>query len=277
MAEDSIFRWTGTELTLLPADMLNSGGRLRVAESWLLSDGQTRSLLNHYRRFQRATSAWRESPPLWDFLTAVTESMPRRGHWVAQIEYLHGDDRSPILQLRTTAPAPHHHTVSLWTHPAPDPRTYPAFLGPDWAMMLQLRRQANMYGADDSVLLDTSGHVLGTTFDTIAWWRAETLCLPPYGPRVTGSVTREIVEDIAHASGVSIRYEEVSPEELTDHEVWTICDLYGIRSVSRWMHDGTDIAPAPSQRARLWQRRLAQFALPLPQSPVLPSAPAEET
>ena len=34
-------------------------------------------------------------------------------HRLAALKLLRGDD----------APAPHHHTVSLWTHPAPDPRT----------------------------------------------------------------------------------------------------------------------------------------------------------
>ncbi len=266
MHEATVYRWDGERLALSRPTTSSIDGRLRVAESWLVTNGIVRSLLLHYRRFQKSASSVPGSPPMWDFLTAVTRRLPRVGDWFPRIEYIQGYRGEHILQMRLrTAPALSS-TARLVTHPIPDPRIAPSTLGPDLAMLLQLGRQANMYGADESVLLDEAGRVLSTTFNAIAWWENETLCLPPEHSHVFPSIAREQVILIAEASGVSVKYEWTTPEQLADKEVWLLGELHGIRSVTSWLHGQTEFVYPASQRARLWRRRLDQFALPLPVS-----------
>ena len=264
MQEATVYRWDGNRLALSSPTEASIEGRLRVAESWLVSQGAVRSLLLHYRRFQQSANAWQGSPPMWDFLTAVTRRLPRSGDWFPRIEYVVGNDGLDVLQMRLRAAPQRESTARIVTHPVKDPRQYPQIMGPDLAMLLQIGRQANMYGADESVLLDERGRVLSTTFNSLAWWRGETLCFPPASERIYPSIARDQAITIAEASGVAVEYEWVTPADLVDHEVWLLGALHGIRAVTEWTHHGEALPVAPSRRARLWQRRLDQFALPLP-------------
>lgn len=264
MQETTVYRWDDGRLSLTSPALAPVEGRLLVADSWLVASGGVRSLLLHYRRFQRAANTWQDSPPMWEFLTAVTRRLPRTGSWFPRVEYVAGDGGEDILQMRLRQAPELHETARIVTYPQPDPRRYPQIMGPDLATLLQIGRQANMYGADESVLLDEDGAVVSTTFNALAWWEDETLCLPPMSDRVWPSITRDQVITIAEASGVEVAYGRVAPRELAHREIWLLGALHGIRAVTHWRHRGIDIPVASSGRSRIWQRRLQQFALPLP-------------
>lgn len=264
MHEATVYRWDGNRLALSSPTALPITGTLRVADSWVITGGLVRGLLLHYRRFQKAANTYPDAPPMWDFLTSATRRLPRQGNWFPRIEYLRGVDGDDILQMRLREAPPRDQAARLVTHAVPDPRKHPQIMGPDLAMLLQIGRQAQMYGADESVLLDEDGRVLSATFNAIAWWEDETLCMPPASMSVYPSITREQTITIAEASGVEVRFHTATPHDLVGREVWLLGALHGIRAVTSWSHEGSELPLIPSRRARLWQRRMDQFALPLP-------------
>lgn len=264
MTTETVLEWDGRRLHGVDPAHGGRRGRLLVADSWRVSSGTVRSLLLHYRRFQDSGKLLADPPPLWDYLTAVTRRLPRTGEWFPRIEMLASPSGDISLQLRLRPAPPVNDTARLMTLDRPDPRHHPRQMGPDLSALLQIRRQALMYEADDMVLLNPCRRVVSTTVNAIAWWEGETLCLPPDGPTIFPSVTRSLVLLIADATGVPVRYAQASPEDLAQHEVWILGALHGIRAVRSWQHGAEELPLASTQRHRLWNRRLQLMALPLP-------------
>lgn len=214
--------------------------QLAVADSWLVEGGRARHMNRHFNRFaawaiaSHATSA----SQLPTFFEAVTRAIPRSGRWFPRIE-LHGEqpaDSNLFLRLRE---APEQlGAMTLWTYPTPDPRKHPQIKGPDLSLCMQMRRKAQLHGADEAVLLDEKGFISEGALSSIVWWRGDVLCAPGNDLPWLDSITRQEVFEIAEQMGFATRLEKVKPADLVELEVWGLSSLQGIRAVENWIDLG---------------------------------------
>ncbi len=255
MQPDAVFYCfrSGT-LVALEAD--ESEVKLAAADSWLVDEGRVRSLQSHFDRF---TSAVQHVSPehlkyLPDFFAAVTEKLPRTGRWFPRVEIHCDESLTDHLHLRLRE-APEQLTFArLWTLDEVDPRSNPLIKGPDLSLGQQLRRRANLHGADEAVLLNTEGIVLEGALSSIVWWRGDVLCAPGDDVAWLPSVTRDQVLAIAEQSGYETRFEYVRPQELAGLEIWILSSLHGIRVVTEW--NDLPFAPAKAAHVDAFNRRL---------------------
>lgn len=287
---------------LEPLDYCDTGEQaLEVADSWLVHDGTVLALELHHSRFLasveargfgRTTSAgptkagqagqaqvFGQAQPSGEaesFWRAAIAAIPRSGEWFPRVEML-SRDGAARFQLRLR-PAPER-TLSLVlaSHDGADMRTAPSIKGPDLAMMLRLRTQAQQRGADDAVLLSPDGFVVEGAHTSLLWWRGDTLCAPSPELKRVDSVTAKSIITLAGALGVDVFHESVTPDELDGLEVWAVNALHGIRIVTDWI-DGPSTAEQPG-RLRKWRRLLDTLRKPLPLVPAgaTPSSTNSET
>ncbi len=145
--------------------------QLAVADSFLLEDGRVRNLQMHLDRFSRWVA--KVSPDnqvnLDEFFYVVVRELPLEGRWFPRLE-LHTDQpEQRRLHLRIREAPEALGSAILWTFPDDDPRVNPLVKGPDLSLGLQLRRRANMLGADEAVLLSDSGHIAEGALSAIVW------------------------------------------------------------------------------------------------------------
>lgn len=214
-------------------------GQLAVADSWLVEDGRARSLNDHYSRFQNWVHDICDRNDLQDFCIAVTSLTPREGRWFPRIELLHNKDSGEsqlVFRLRT---APEQiDSMTLWSYSEPDPRVNPLVKGPDLSLGMQMRRAAQMHGADEAVILNTDGYILEGALSAIVWFRDDVLCAPGDDLDWIPSITRKEVFAIAEQMGLGTRVEKVKPADLVDLEIWGLSSLHGIRPVDDWVDLG---------------------------------------
>lgn len=260
--------WTGSALREVSAQAAGaSQPRMLLCDSWLVTDGRVRELNSHLRRFARGVHHSEAGQiNLLDFYTAVTQVLPREGLWFPRIELMQyaGDDYR--LQVRVRPAPPISHTAKLISYPEPDPRRLPQFKGPDLPLQHQLRRWAQMRGADEAVLVDSRGYLLEGAMSAIVWWDGEDLVAPDLFGRGVASVTKRLVVMVAEAAGLRVRFENARPDDLAGCEVWSLSALHGIRAVTHWQvtAGGGQLPVLLTQRHRIWQRRLDQAAQTLP-------------
>ena len=218
--------------------------QLAVADSWLIEDGRTRHMNRHFKRF--ADWAMQTHPDcqnqLEPFFAAVTANIPRQGRWFPRIE-LHADQPAQgNLFLRLREAPEQLGPMTLWTYPDADPRKNPLVKGPDLSLCMQMRRKAQLHGADEAVLLDANGYIAEGALSAIVWWREDVLCAP--GPDVTwlNSITRQEIFEIAEQMGVMTRFEKAKPADLVQLEVWGLSSLQSIRPVTNWIDLGGPLA-----------------------------------
>ncbi|MFM7030332.1 MAG: aminotransferase class IV [Micrococcales bacterium] len=262
MLEGEFFRFEDGSLVLC-RDAI-SELHLAVADSWLVEDGKVRSLEAHFERFERWVSAAspRLAPQLDAFFELVSAAIPTSGRYFPRIE-LHqatSDGLLPsdtlFLRLRT---APEQlGAVRLWTLDEPDPRSNPAVKGPDLSLCMQLRRKAQLHGADETVLVDSDGYVIEGALSSIVWWRGDVLCSSNSDTSWLPSITRAEVFELAKSAGFETRVERVRPDDLRGCEIWALSSLQGIRPVVEWQQIGDDIGPAT--HLETFQRRLRMLA-----------------
>ena len=213
---------------------------LLVAGSWLVEEGRARSLGRHFERFSNWVDGRVSQVELEAFFDAVREAIPKQGSWFPRIELHGGVSNSLHLRLRE---APEQlGAATLWTFNEPDPRINPSVKGPDLALGMQLRRRANMLGADEAVIVDQAGYVCEGALSSLVWWRGETLCAPNSETAWLESVTREEVFAIAEQMGLATRTEKAKPADLVETEVWMLSSLQGIRPVTNWLELGGPLA-----------------------------------
>ncbi len=233
---------------------------LRVADSLLIEDGRVRSLGEHLKRFETWVLAEDSSmaSQLPKFFEAVIKLLPRKGRWFPRLEY-HGEVEAPDRLFLRLRQAPEKiQTVSLWTYPEPDPRINPTVKGPDLSLCQQLRRHANMNGADEAVILSTDGYVSEGALSSLVWWRQDTLCSSNEETSWLESITRKEVFSIAEQMGLETRLEKVKPEELADLEIWALSSLNGIMPVRSWIGVSSSF-PSPNH-LESFNRRLKLLA-----------------
>lgn len=237
MTEDfQFFRFLNGALELVTEGQV-ADVRLEVADSWLVEDGRARGLDSHLERFGRWVSEISPTcaPTLPDFYAAVKTQIPAEGRWFPRIEF-HAEAETPNHLFLRLRPAPEQlGSIVLWTLPEADPRQNPTVKGPDLSLGMQMRRNAQMHGADEAVILDANGYILEGALSALVWWRGDVLCSSPDDLPWLPSVTRGEVFNIAAQMGFKTRTERVTPADLVGIEIWALSSLQGIRVVSDWI------------------------------------------
>jgi branched-subunit amino acid aminotransferase/4-amino-4-deoxychorismate lyase len=232
--------------------------RLSVADSFLVVDGQSIALDRHFNRFASSVSEF-ENLDLNDFFESVKSVIPSRGEWFPRLEYRDSQPSGQRLFLRMRQAPERTETLTLWTYSDPDLREKPRTKGPDLSLCQQIRRTANLHGADEAVLLSPEGFISDGALSSIVWVKDDTLFAPDDSTAWLPSVTREIVIELAMQAGFEVRTVSAKPSDLDGAEVWSLSALQGIRAATAWK--GVDLA-AP----RLYQpfrKRLSMLLQPI--------------
>ncbi|MEU6255952.1 aminotransferase class IV [Streptomyces sp. NPDC047043] len=245
---------------LVPAG--EPGGRLLVADSWLVRDGRVRGLERHRERFLRACGE-SGGPPLrrlLEFWQDMTAALPRTGEWFPRVELAPG---SLELRLLLRHAPPLGTGVRVWSAGQSDPRTVPRRKGPDLETLARVRKRAVGEGADEAVLVAPTGVVLESATASVLWWEDDTLCLPSPQLPVLPGVTVALVQERARRTGIRVAHRERTLAELDGREVWLVNALHGIRPVTDWA--GGELRAAPAVRAPEWRKWLDEITEPLPE------------
>lgn len=233
---------------------------LVAADSWLVEDSAVRNLNLHLERFKKAANLQETCPDestLDAFFTAAIARVPEAGRWFPRIEF-HAEKADPLFMKLREAPA-QLGDATLWSLDEPDPRAHPTIKGPDLSLCMQLRRKAQVHGADEAVLLDQQGHIIEGALSSIVWWRDGMLYAPDDSTSWLDSVTRHAIFELANQLGIVGTTTSAKPEELAGCEVWLLSSLQGIRRVSHWIHHESSIelaAPTADSTKRLDSFRL---------------------
>lgn len=235
---------------------------LVAADSWLVEDSAVRNQTMHLERFRKAALVQPSSPnneTMDAFFAAVIAQVPTAGRWFPRIEF-HAEKADPLFLKLREAPA-QLGDATLWTLDEPDPRVTPTVKGPDLSLCMQLRRKAQVHGADEAVLLDEDGNIVEGALSSIVWWQGDVLCAPDDSTEWLDSVTRHEVIDIANQLGLKTKTVIAKPHDLAGTEVWVLSSLQGIRRVNAWLHGEGELKLAAPTDESL--RRLESFRLRL--------------
>lgn len=234
---------------------------LTVADSWLVDNGRVRSLENHFLRFKNWVN---QEQPIDDetfdsFFEAVRIAIPKTGEWFPRIEFRKNSSLGQKLFLRIREAPTRTEFLDLWTYPEPDPREKPLVKGPDLSLCQQLRRKANLHGADEAVLLDKEGYIADGALSSILWWRDNTLCGPNESTDWLESITRQELFELADQAGFETVSERCKPSDLDGLEVWSASSLQGVRGVKKW--PGLNVGP--TEKLGSFRKRLQLLSSPL--------------
>ncbi|MGC9535373.1 aminotransferase class IV [Streptomyces sp. UG1] len=239
-----------------------AGGRLLVADSWLVRDGRVRGFDRHRERFVRACGECGGPPPrrLVEFWRDVTAVLPRTGEWFPRVELA---SKSADLRLLLRHAPPLAAEIRVWATGQLDPRSAPRRKGPDLDALAEVRRRASGEGgAQEAVLVAPSGEVLEAATASVLWWEDDTLCLPPARLPVLAGVTVGLIEERARRSGIPVDRRARTVAELDGREVWLVNALHGIRPVTEWT--GRAMKAGSAMRAAEWRKWLDDVMMPLP-------------
>ena len=251
------YRFDSGELIQITHALADS---LTVADSFLVLDGQTVAVDRHFARFSESVSL-HEQLDLTLFFEAAKSIIPKRGAWFPRFEYREFQPTGQRLYLRLRKAPERTETLTLWTCTEPDNRESPRIKGPDLSLCQQLRRTANLHGADEAVLLSPDGFISDGALSSIVWLKDDVLYAPDETTPWLPSITRSIVFDLASQAGLQTEAVRAKPADLAGAEVWSLSALQGIRAATSWK--GVDIAPP-----RLYQpfrKRLAMLLQPIAQ------------
>jgi branched-subunit amino acid aminotransferase/4-amino-4-deoxychorismate lyase len=221
-------------------------GNLAVADSWLVDNGRVRHLEEHYERFKNwVLQIDPDLSGLDQFFSEVTALTPRKDLWFPRIEYITNiDNQQGQIVLRMRPSPPLEGSIVLWSFNEPDPRFNPLVKGPDLSLGMQMRRAAQMHGADEAVLLTEQGYIVEGALTSLVWFRGDVLCAPGEDIDWIPSITRKEVFSIAESMGMQTRNETVKPADLVGLEIWALSSLHGIRAVENWVDLGGPVGPA---------------------------------
>lgn len=240
--------------------LLETAGQLSVADSWLVVDGKVRSLEAHFERF----GSWvRKIEPELDlvlpgFFAEVRRLLPVEGRWFPRMEYHVDEDSGKRLFLRLREAPARMESITLYSYPDPDPRQNPTIKGPDLSLCQQLRRHANMNGADEAVITDSAGFVAEGALSALVWWRGDKLCSSDYQTNWLPSITRSEVFQIAEQMGIECLLENARPEEISKLPIWALSSLNGIMPVSSWV--GLNQSVPQSHHLEAFNKRLRMLS-----------------
>jgi len=273
----ALLRWNAGEARLEPVEALPASfGDVRVADSWLVTDGAVLGLALHRERFFGSValpvpdhgSRGRRDLDLDSFWAAAVAALPRSGAWFPRVDLRARPDGTPELLLHLRPAPARTASVVVATHEGEDPRRTPAVKGPDLERLGLVRSAAARGGADEVVLVADDGSVIDGAYSALLWWRGPVLCAPAAELSRVDSVTARSVLTLAAALGVDVLHERTAPADLDGLEVWSLNAVQGIRIVREWQN-GPRLAAEPGRLA-LWRSRLAALRRPLPADPANP-------
>jgi len=251
--------WLFTQQGFIPTQV---DFKLLVADSFLVADGQVRSIGKHFERF--CTSVALKRPEMKSaaevFFNSALEQLPRSGNWFPRLA-LTDEQTSRFLVTLRAAPEITN-TAILWTYPEPDPRQDLSVKGPELQLGAEIRNQALSHGADEAILLSKDGFISEGSLSSLVWWEEETLVAPNDEVPWLESVTRQEVFEVAQSLGVATKTKKAHPEDLINKEVWLLSSLQGIRTVTKWL--GLSDQFLPGHHKELFERELEKFNSPLP-------------
>ena len=255
-----LLRYSAGALVEVPISL---GTQLAVADSFLVEEGRARSLNLHFERFRNwaATISPGELGLLDSFFESSIALVPPEGRWFPRFELHLDQPEGSRLHFRIREAPEALGDAILWTYPEADPRANPLVKGPDLSLGLQLRRRANMLGADEAVLLSDSGHIAEGALSAIVWWRGDVLCAPSLETTWLDSITRREVLATAEQMGLQTRIEKAKPADLVETEVWMLSSLQAIRAVDSWIDLGGPLAP--SSHVEAFSKRLRMLSSPI--------------
>ena len=225
------YQYRDGELCRVDATLSES---LTVADSFLVRDGRVRAIDRHFDRFRNSIEDAETKAELSEFFAQLKQLIPESGDWFPRLEYRNQLPVGERLVFRLREAPERTKSVSLWSSDEPDPRKQPQIKGPDLSACQQLRRAANLRGADEAVILSDSGHIADGALSSIVWWRDGVLCAPDDSTDWLPSITRALVMEIAQQTGHAISLERAKPAELEGCEVWSLSSLQGIRYATQW-------------------------------------------
>lgn len=80
------------------------------------------------------------------------------------------------------------------------------------------RSEAEAFGADEAVLLNTNGHLVEGASSNLLWVCDDAVCTSPLSGGVLPGVTREVVAELCGKSGLAFREVSIKPKELLNAE-----------------------------------------------------------
>ena len=250
------YQYRDKELCRVDATLSES---LTVADSFLVRNGRVRALDKHFARFQASIVDDQTQGELEPFFESLKLLIPTEGDWFPRMEYRDQLPAGERLVFRLRESPERTESLSLWSSDEPDPRKQFQIKGPDLSICQQIRRRANLSGADEAVLLSESGHVADGALSSIVWWRDDVLYGPDDSTNWLPSITRNLVFELANQAGYETGTERATPSQLLDCEVWSLSSLQGIRYVTAW--DGVQLAPP--RFAGSFVKRLDLLAQPI--------------
>ena len=216
-------------------------GPFDVADSWrMLGDAHSNALPLHFRRFE-----------------SVAGPLPA-GFVPAMLQRFAPGDLFPRISLAAEQlrldirPAPPARPVTRLTYAqAPDPRSQPLVKGPDFPALARYRAEFQDDGADDTVIVDSSGAMVETTTGALVAWDGETLILPT-GQSLPSITLRQVARRAADL-GMRTETRPITPELAAECPLWFLNSLHGISPVSE-LHAPTGVIHPPhSPHTTGWQ------------------------
>ena len=217
-------------------------GPFDVADSWrMLGDAHSSALRLHLRRFESVAG-----PLPAGFVPAMLQRFAP-GDLFPRISLAAGQLR---LDIR---PAPPARPVTRLTYAqAPDPRSQPLVKGPDFPALARYRAEYQDDGADDTVIVDSSGAMVETTTGALVAWDGETLVLPT--GTALPSITLHQVTRRAAALGIRTETRPLTLELATECPLWFLNSLHGISPVTELHTPSGVIYPPSNPHATAWQQ-----------------------
>ena len=214
-------------------------GPFDVADSWrMLGDAHSSALRLHLRRFESVAG-----PLPAGFVPAMLQRFAP-GDLFPRISLAAGQLR---LDIR---PAPPARPVTRLTYAqAPDPRSQPFVKGPDFPALARYRAEYQDDGADDTVIVDSSGAMVETTTGALVAWEEETLILST--GTALPSITLHQVTQRAAALGIRTETRPLTPELATECPLWFLNSLHGISPVTE-LYTPTGIIYPPCNQQQWW-------------------------
>ena len=247
------YRWNGQELI----DVTGSASiGLYVADSFLVSDGAVVDINAHLNRFSDSAQHQGLLRPIEAFLDAVLAQLPRKGMIFPRIELTERGE----LELRIRDAPALTSTLTVSTAGS-DPRTTPEIKGPDIPALADLQESAKALGADDAVIVNTSGQIIDGTTTCLVWVDGEKVYQPPHEFLRVSSVTVAQLEKIV---GQPLSEQSRTPTELDGCELYALNSLHGIRAVTSWINGPTlEVNP---DRLETWRAAYQNLFTALPES-----------
>ena len=217
-------------------------GPFDVADSWrMLGDAHSSALRLHLRRFESVAG-----PLPAGFVPAMLQRFAP-GDLFPRISLAAGELR---LDIRPAPPA--RPVTRLIYAQAPDPRSQPLVKGPDFPALARYRAEYQDDGADDTVIVDSSGAMVETTTGALVAWDGETLVLPT--GTALPSITLHQVTRRAATLGIRTETRPLTLELATACPLWFLNSLHGISPVTELYTPTGIIYPPCNPHTATWQR-----------------------